>query len=114
MIVVANRPQHLHLVAGAFTTPVAQAEPKVFTVDFRQRLALLTHAERELRALGYPVVWSRLAGPMPQLHIQRDAAVSIVPLLDRATPRTFRTRVEDDHTLASCEFTGVLVSWVQG
>lgn len=92
---------------------VAQTSPRVFTPSFLKRLALITNAMRELRNLGYPVVWSRLAGPVPQLHIRRDTEVSIAPLLDNARPRSYQTRVEADHTLAFCDFAGVLVSWVQ-
>ena len=89
-----------------------QGEPRVFSASFLKRLALLTHAERELRGLGLHVIWSRLAGPIPQLRIKSDAGTSVKPLLDRATPRTFRQRAEVDGTVASCEFGGVLVSWV--
>lgn len=111
MIVATNRPQQLHLVAIASATPVAQAEPKVFTPDFRQRLATLTHAERELRSFGLQVLWSRLAGPKPQAHFLRDAKVSIGGLLDRMGPRSFRK--EEGYTVASGEFEGVIVSWCE-
>lgn len=88
-----------------------QCEPRVFTASFLERLAQLTHAERELRRLGLHVIWSRLAGPKPQAHIQRDDTVSISPLLNRMGQRSFRK--EDGCTLVSGEFEGVIVSWVE-
>lgn len=88
-----------------------QIEPRVFSASFLERLAQLTHAERELRRLGLHVIWSRLAGPKPQAHIRRDATVSMAPLLDRMGPRSFRK--EEGCTLVSGEFDGVIVSWVE-
>ena len=88
-----------------------QGEPRVFSASFLERLAQLTHAERELRRLGLHVIWSRLAGPKPQAHIRRDATVSMAPLLDRMGPRSFRK--EEGCTLVSGEFDGVIVSWVE-
>jgi hypothetical protein len=88
-----------------------QHESRVFTGSFMERLALLTHAERELRRLGLNVVWSSLAGPTPQAHIRRDADVSIVPLLDRMGPRYF---IDDDGCKVVCgEFEGITVRWVE-
>lgn len=86
-------------------------EPRVFSASFLERLARLTHAERELRSLGLHVIWSRLAGPKPQAHIRRDATVSIAPLLDRMGPRSFRD--EDGCKVVFGEFEGVTVSWVE-
>lgn len=88
-----------------------QSEPRVFSASFLERLAQLTHAERELRRLGLHVIWSRLSGPKPQAHIRRDAAVSIAPLLNRMGPRSFRD--EDDCKLVFGEFEGITVSWVE-
>lgn len=88
-----------------------QSGPRVFSASFLERLALLNHAERELRRLGLHVVWSRLSGPRPQAHIRRDAAVSIIPLLNRMGPRSFRD--EDGCKLVFGEFEGVTVSWVE-
>ena len=88
-----------------------QCEPRVFSASFLERLAQLTHAERELRRLGLHVIWSRLAGPKPQAHIRREATVSIAPLLNRMGPRSFRK--EEGCTLVSGEFDGVVVSWVE-
>lgn len=88
-----------------------QHESRVFTTSFLERLALLNHAERELRRLGLHVVWSRLAGPKPQAHIQRDETKSIASLLNRMGPRSFRD--EAGCKLVSGEFEGVIVSWVE-
>ena len=93
----------------AFTQ--AQYESRVFTASFLERLAVLNHAERELRCLGLHVVWSRLAGPKPQAHIQRDDTKSIAPLLNRMGPRSFRN--EASCKLVSGEFEGVIVCWVE-
>lgn len=89
----------------------APHESRVFTASFLERLALLNHAERELRRLGLHVVWSRLAGPKPQAHIQRDDTKSLAPLLNRMGPRSFRD--EAGCKLVSGEFEGVIVSWVE-
>ena len=89
----------------------APHESRVFTASFLERLALLNHAERELRRLGLHVVWSRLAGPKPQAHIQRDETKSLAPLLNRMGPRSFRD--EAGCKLVSGEFEGVIVSWVE-
>jgi hypothetical protein len=89
----------------------APHESRVFTASFLERLAQLTHAERELRRLGVHVIWSRLAGPKPQAHIQRDGTKSIAPLLDRMGPRSFRD--SDGCKLVFGEFEGVTVSWVE-
>ena len=86
-------------------------EPRVFSASFLERLAQLTHAERELRRLGLHVIWSRLAGPKPQAHIQRDDTKSIASLLNRMGPRSFRD--EAGCKLVSGEFEGVIVSWVE-
>lgn len=86
-------------------------EPRVFSASFLERLARLTHAERELRRLGLHVICSRLAGPKPQAHIRRDATVSIASLLDRMGPRSFRD--EDGCKVVFGEFEGVTVSWVE-
>lgn len=102
-----------------FANPVAvpkslapmQHESRVFTESFRERLAALTKAERELRSLGLHVVWSRLAGPKPQAHILRDAKVSMGPLMDRM--RNFFFHDEGEGKVISGEFEGVIVSWVE-
>ena len=88
-----------------------QRESRVFTASFLERLAQLNHAARELRRLGLHVVWTRLAGPKPQAHIQRDDSKSIAPLLNRMGPRSFRD--EAGCKLVSGEFEGVIVSWVE-
>lgn len=100
-----------HVPSGAMTVAMNQGAPRVFSPAFLDRLAQLTHAERELRALGLRVVWSRLSEPRPQAHIRRDAAVSIAPLLERMGPRSFRE--ESGCKLVSGEFEGVIVSWVE-
>lgn len=87
------------------------SEPRVFSASFLERLALLTNAERELRRLGFHVIWSRLAGPKPQAHIRRDATVSISPLLDRMGERYFRDDAVGKKVFG--EFEGVMVSWVE-
>ena len=97
--------------ASVLAATGTQGEPRVFSASFLERLAQLTHAERELRRLGLHVIWSRLAGPKPQAHIRRDATVSMAPLLDRMGPRSFRK--EEGCTLVSGEFYGVIVSWVE-
>ena len=88
-----------------------QAAPRVFTASFQERLAVLNAADRELRRLGFHIVWSRLAGPVPQAHIRRDASVSVAPLLNRMGPRSFRT--EGGCTVVSGEFEGIVLSWAE-
>lgn len=85
--------------------------PRVLNDLVVERLALLNHAERELRRMGLHVVWSRLAGPTPQAHVRRDADVSIAPLLDRMGPRSFHD--DDGCKLVFGEFEGITVSWVE-
>lgn len=93
--------------------PVAPAvhQPSVLTPSFEQRLAVLNRAIRALRDLGLRVVWTRLAGPLPQVHINRDCTQSISPLLDRMGPRSFRT--DEGYTMVSGEFEGVIVTWAE-
>ena len=81
-----------------------QWEPRVFSASFLERLAQLTHAERELRRLGLHVIWSRLAGPKPQAHIQRDETKSITEgvvndMLPHAPTRRRTTQSDDQGTL---------------
>lgn len=96
----------------AFTRPPAPLhEPRVFTGDFQERLALLNKAERELRGMGLHVVWTALAGPRPQAHIRRDVGQSLGPLMDRMGPRDFSPC--DGGVVISGEFLGVLVSWLE-
>jgi hypothetical protein len=101
---------------GAAAPQVAQQvavqhEPRVFNASFLERLAQLNSASRELRRMGLHVVWSRLAGPRPQAHIQRNANESLKCLLDRMGSLTFRK--QDGCTLVSGVFEGVTVSWVE-
>ena len=49
--------------------PVSVAVPqqpahRVFTTSFQERLAVLNAADRELRRLGFHIVWSRLAASL--------------------------------------------------
>jgi len=106
---------HLQLiqksVVPAASVSHGHQEPAVLTPSCIDRLATLNTATRELRSLGLHIVWSKLAGPLPQEHIRRDDGVSLAPLLDRMGPRSFRP---DGHcTVISGEFMGVLVSWVE-
>ncbi len=93
------------------THPASLMEPKVFTPGFLIRLSRLTNVERELRVMGYPVLWSRLAGLIPQAHIHLGEKAHITPLLNRAKPHSYRTYIDQDKKMAACEFEGVLVSW---
>ncbi|MGQ0708734.1 MAG: hypothetical protein ACT4NV_03190 [Rhodoferax sp.] len=105
---------HLQLVPPAVTTLVIQPDapqPRVFTPPVLERLAQLNHAERALRTLGLQVVWSKLAGPKPQVHIHRDGVKSLAPLLDRMGPRSFHK--EGGCTVVSGEYLGVIVSWAE-
>ena len=86
-------------------------QPRVLTGDFQERLAAITQAERDLRKMGLHAVWTRLVGPKPGIHIQRNHAVSIAPLLDQMGPRSFRQ--EDGCTVVFGEFKGVIVSWAE-
>lgn len=97
--------------AAAPVLMAQQYAPRVFTTSFQERLALLNAADRELRRLGFHIVWSRLAGPMPHAHIRRDAVVSVAPLLNRMGPRSFRK--EDGCLVVSGEFEGILLSWAE-
>lgn len=99
----------LQLVPPPPAAPVH--EPRVMTPSFQERLCVLNHATRELRQLGLQVVWSKLAGPIPQAHIRRDAAVSIGPLLDRMGPRSFQP--SQGCTVVSGAFEGITVSWIE-
>ncbi len=93
------------------TAITVQHEPQVFTPSFQERLSVLNAADRELRRLGFHIVWSRLAGPVPQAHIRRDASVSVAPLLNRMGPRSFRT--DGGCTVVSGEFEGIVLSWAE-
>ncbi len=99
-----------HQAAAPAALPKPSA-PRVLTASFQERLAVLNAADRELRRLGFHIVWSRLAGPVPQAHIRRDAAVSVAPLFNRMGPRSFRT--EGGCTVVSGEFEGIVLSWAE-
>jgi len=86
--------------------------PRVFTDSFQERLATLNTADRALREMGFHSVWTRLAGPKPEVHLHRDIAVSMGPLLDKMGPRAFRS-VDEGCTMISGEFMGVIVSWCE-
>lgn len=91
-------------------SPVAH-QPAVLTQSMEQRLAAINRATRTLRELGLKVVWAKLAGPLPQVHIQRDLDKSIAPLLDRMGPRSFH--IVDGCRVISGELDGVIVSWAE-
>jgi hypothetical protein len=91
--------------------PPSTLAPAVLTPSMQERLASINAATRALRELGLHVIWSKLAGPIPQAHIRRDGAVSMAPLMDRMGPRSFRH--EGGCTVVSGEFMGVLVSWLE-
>ncbi|MRD73309.1 hypothetical protein HCX48_00415 [Rhodocyclus tenuis] len=97
--------------AGAHAAAAQRTAPRVFTAPFQARLAILNAATRELRQMGFHIVWSRLAGPMPQARIRRSASVSVAPLLDRMGPRSFLN--EEGATVVSGEFEGILLSWAE-
>lgn len=97
-------------------SPVALAAagmpaPKVLTESFKDRLTTLNDATRELRAMGLTIVWSKMAGPLPQAHIRRDEGVSLARLLDRMGPRSFQP--VPGGTIVSGEFKGIQVSFLQ-
>lgn len=102
---------HLQLINPS-AHAVHQHAPRVFTPSFQERLAQINHTERELRRLGLHVLRSRTDEDMPHVCIQRDAQVSMAPLLDRMGPRSFRKGY--GCTTVSGEFEGVIVSWVEG
>lgn len=86
-------------------------EPRVFNAVFLENLCVLNRAERELRRLGFHVVWSCAQGDAPRAHIRRDAEVSMAPLLDRMGPRSFHS---DEHgVLVRGDFNGVMLSWFE-
>ncbi|WP_306602515.1 hypothetical protein [Azonexus sp.] len=98
----------LQLVVPA--APLTSA-PAVLTPAFQDRLASLNAATRELRGMGLAVVWSKLAGPVPQAHIRRHDAMSLSPLLDRMGPRSFRP--DGACVVVSGLFMGIQLSWVE-
>lgn len=87
------------------------AEPKVLTQQACEQLATLTSAERAIRAMGYSIEHSMLTAKRPQIQIKRVPGKSLVPLLDRMGPRSFRQA--SDHTLVSGQFEGVDVMWLE-
>ena len=91
--------------------PSPSSTPHVMTDEFKERLAVINHAIRELRNMNLHVVWSRIAGPRPQVHIRCDADVSLAPLLDRMEPRSFR-QVENNKVVSGV-FEGVGISWIE-
>lgn len=101
---------NLRLVTPAMAF-VPMHAPAVFTPSFQERMATLNAAIRELRAMGLKVVWSKLAGPLPQAHVCREDGVSVGQLLDRMGPLSFKA--VDGCTLVSGEFMGVQVSFMQ-
>ena len=98
---------HVAVAVGVSKQPA----PLVLTASFRERMAILNAAARELRRLGFHIVWSGVSGPVPQAHIRRDVSVSVAPLLDRMGPRSFRT--EDGCTVVSGKFEGIILSWAE-
>lgn len=105
---------NLRLVLAALSPMAAaavMAPPTVLTQSFKDRLTTLNDATRELRAMGMHVVWSKMAGPLPQAHIRRDDGVSVARLLDRMGPRSFQP--VPGGTVISGEFMGVQVSFLQ-
>lgn len=102
----------LQLVSPAPLPPMpVHHEPRVFSPSFVERLGRLNEAERQLRRMGLQVVWTRIAGPLPQGHILRDADVSLARLMDQMGPRSYRN--ENGGLVVSGEFMGCIVSWVE-
>lgn len=89
----------------------ASHPPRVFNPEVCERLATLTAAERELRAMGIDIDYSMLTIGRPEIGIRRRPGKSLAPLLDKMGPRVYRQRNEG--TEARGEFMGCTVSWME-
>lgn len=87
-------------------------EAKVFTPVFLVRLAAINAAEREIRGLGYQVVWSKIAGPAPQIHIKRGDQ-SMAPMLNRLTNKVITDCDEGGYKTVRGSFMDCQVSWLE-
>lgn len=79
----------------ARSTPLVESvEPRVLTGQFAEKLALVTHAQRELRSMGVRVLSVCWDEPIPAIRIERDPRVSLKPLLDVLGKLNFTVRGE--------------------
>lgn len=89
----------------------AAAVPRVFSPTFVERLSMLTAAEREIRKMGYRIIWTRLAGGIPTLQLMRDPDVSMGKLMDAMTGKVFLPQDGGSCILVSGIFMGCYVGW---
>lgn len=91
------------------SSPKLMLQPKVLNDALTQRLAALNNAERTLRNdLGMTVVFTKLAGQVPQIAIQYEAG-QMTRVLNRMTSRS---KIDDgDCFIVSGGFEGVTVLW---
>lgn len=85
-------------------------EAKVFTPVFLVRLAAITAAEREIRAMGYSVAWTALAGQLPEICVTRSNK-TMAPLLDRLENKRFQEK--EGKTVVSGRFMDCCVFWTE-
>ncbi|NMG29329.1 hypothetical protein [Aromatoleum evansii] len=107
----------LHLVSHCGADLPAATPPRVLSRDTLDRLITLNAAVRALRDMGLQVLEQHLRGEFPArgeptVHINRDPAQSIAPLLDAAGPRRWMPRRHDGAVAtAFAPFRGVIVIW---
>jgi hypothetical protein len=89
-----------------------QEEPAVLNAAFKFRMAKITAAEREVRAMGYSVSWSALAGPRPRIHLVKTDT-SMAPILDRMSEKVIRDCEEGGYKKISGQFMDCDVSWIE-
>lgn len=118
----------LHTAGGAvpignpIADPVAEpaqrgTAPTVLTLDAVDRLAILNHAVRQLRALGARVVETRIDGPWPSvdgsplIRIARDPARPFAQVLDALGPRRWLQLHRGAVSQAAAQYLGTTVVW---
>jgi len=99
----------LRLVEAA---PIERQAPRVFSASMIQRLSFLTAAEREVRAMGMQVTWTKLAGPVPQIHLTRGEA-SMGNLLGLMKNKVFADCDEGGYKTVRGDFMGCSISWLE-
>ena len=82
-------------------------EAKVFTPVFLVRLAAITAAEREIRAMGYSVAWTALAGQLPEICVTRSNK-TMAPRLENK-----RFQEKEGKTVVSGRFMDCCVFWTE-
>ncbi|MEG1971147.1 MAG: hypothetical protein RR101_13635 [Burkholderiaceae bacterium] len=89
----------------------ANHTPRVLNPELVERLATLTKAERELRAMGIEIEHSMLTIGRPEIGIRRRPGQSLAALLDRMGPRDYRQAIHQVEVRGA--FMDCTVSWME-